>query len=293
MRFINIGLGVIAFIVLIIATRKRKEFTSNPKLKTVWKIGLFFWVISWLLPLITSIIIPNFLHPDFWVLIPWQASLLLKAEAIFCMLICIKSTGEKTKPAFHIATAVVIFCVCAALTANYSYNMNVSVAQEKSSDDDIYYSSSSSGSSYSSSSSGSSGSSYSSSSSGSFTNKYGTATTKCAHPGCTNNIASSGDTNCCTVHSNKCLNCGKYIDEDAMYCMSCLSSSVGSKSSSGSSSGSSSYSGSSSSSSAGGPGKCKYKVGGNYVCSKTATNGSYCKEHYDYLNDAYNSLIGN
>lgn len=56
----------------------------------------------------------------------------------------------------------------------------------------------------------------------SFTNAYGTSSTKCAHPGCTSKIASSGDTNCCATHSNKCLNCGKYIDEDAMYCMSCL-----------------------------------------------------------------------
>ncbi len=56
----------------------------------------------------------------------------------------------------------------------------------------------------------------------SFTNKYGTPTTKCAHSGCNNYIASSGDTNCCTTHSNKCLECNKYIDEDAMYCMDCL-----------------------------------------------------------------------
>lgn len=55
-----------------------------------------------------------------------------------------------------------------------------------------------------------------------FTNKYGTATTKCAHPGCNNYIAPSGDTNCCTVHSNRCLQCGKYIDGDAMYCVDCL-----------------------------------------------------------------------
>ena len=55
-----------------------------------------------------------------------------------------------------------------------------------------------------------------------FTNKYGTPTTKCAHTGCNNYIASTGDTNCCTVHSNKCLDCGKYIDEDALYCMECL-----------------------------------------------------------------------
>lgn len=63
---------------------------------------------------------------------------------------------------------------------------------------------------------------YSSSSTSSFTNKYGTRTTKCAHPGCTNYIASSGDTNCCTTHSNRCAECGKYIDEDAYYCMDCL-----------------------------------------------------------------------
>lgn len=58
--------------------------------------------------------------------------------------------------------------------------------------------------------------------SSSFTNKYGTKTTICAHSGCANHIASSGDTNCCTLHSNRCLNCYCYIDEDAMYCMSCL-----------------------------------------------------------------------
>ena len=56
----------------------------------------------------------------------------------------------------------------------------------------------------------------------SFTNKYGTPTTKCAHSGCNNYIASSGDTNCCTIHSNRCLECGKYIDEDATYCMDCI-----------------------------------------------------------------------
>lgn len=122
-----------------------------------------------------------------------------------------------------------------------------------------------------------------------FTNKYGTPTTLCAHAGCNNYIASSGDTNCCTVHSNRCLNCNKYIDEDAVYCMSCLSGSI---TKSQSSSKSSSSSSSSSSSTAGGPGKCKYKVGSTFVCSKDATNGNFCKEHYDYLNDAYNSLFG-
>ncbi len=58
--------------------------------------------------------------------------------------------------------------------------------------------------------------------SGTFTNKYGTPTTKCAKVGCNNYIASSGDSNCCTSHSNKCLQCNCYIDGDAMYCMSCL-----------------------------------------------------------------------
>ena len=55
-----------------------------------------------------------------------------------------------------------------------------------------------------------------------FTNKFGTPTTKCAHSGCNNYIASSGDTNCCEKHSKKCADCGKYIDEDAMYCMDCI-----------------------------------------------------------------------
>ena len=57
-----------------------------------------------------------------------------------------------------------------------------------------------------------------------FTNKYGTPTTKCAHPGCNNYIATSGDTNCCPQHSNRCLNCGKYCDGDAMYCGDCIKS---------------------------------------------------------------------
>ena len=55
-----------------------------------------------------------------------------------------------------------------------------------------------------------------------FTNKFGTSTTKCAKAGCSNYIASSGDTNCCVSHSNRCLECRCYIDGDAMYCMECL-----------------------------------------------------------------------
>lgn len=60
----------------------------------------------------------------------------------------------------------------------------------------------------------------------SFTNKYGTSTTKCAHPGCNNYIASSGDTNCCTTHSKNCGECGCYIDEDAMFCISCIEKAI-------------------------------------------------------------------
>ena len=55
-----------------------------------------------------------------------------------------------------------------------------------------------------------------------FSNKYGSATTRCAHAGCTKTIAPSGDTNCCTIHSKRCLECDCYIDEDATYCMSCI-----------------------------------------------------------------------
>lgn len=55
-----------------------------------------------------------------------------------------------------------------------------------------------------------------------FTNKFGTRTTKCAHSGCTNYIATTGDTNCCTIHSKRCLECNANIDEDAVWCMSCL-----------------------------------------------------------------------
>lgn len=56
----------------------------------------------------------------------------------------------------------------------------------------------------------------------SFTNKYGTSTTKCAHSGCSNYIASSGDTNCCTIHSKRCLECNCYIDEDGHWCIECI-----------------------------------------------------------------------
>ena len=108
--------------------------------------------------------------------------------------------------------------------------------------------SSSSSSSYKKSSTSSS----STKTSTSFTNKYGTPTTKCAKAGCNNYIASSGDTCYCPTHSNRCLECSKYIDGDAMYCLDCIAKAASevseSKSSSSSyGSGSSSYGSSSSS----------------------------------------------
>ena len=100
----------------------------------------------------------------------------------------------------------------------------------------------------------------------SFTNKYGSSTTKCAHPGCNNPIASSGDTNCCTIHSKKCLECGKYIDEDATYCMDCITkATAGVKTqSSGSGSFSNEYGSSTT--------KCAYPGCNNPIASSGDTN---------------------
>ena len=118
-----------------------------------------------------------------------------------------------------------------------------------------------------------------------FTNQYGTPQTICAHSGCNRTIASSGDTNCCTVHSAKCLNCGKYIDEDAVFCMDCLTKSV-TKSSGNSSTGNTSSKGSSGS-------KCHYKEGDTEVCSNTCAPGSnFCSYHKQLLDDIYSSLTG-
>lgn len=109
-----------------------------------------------------------------------------------------------------------------------------------------------------------------------FTNEYGTPTTKCAHSGCNNYIASSGDTNCCTTHSNECLSCGKYIDEDAMYCIRCLTSAAN-KNTTSSSSGE----------------KCHFKQDGQEVCNNPCVSGeNYCSYHLQYLTDAFNSLFG-
>lgn len=64
---------------------------------------------------------------------------------------------------------------------------------------------------------------------GEFFNSYGSEDTVCAHPGCDNTIARSGDTNCCAVHSNRCKECYKYIDEDAIWCISCIESAIKNK----------------------------------------------------------------
>ena len=122
--------------------------------------------------------------------------------------------------------------------------------------------------------------------SSSFTNKYGTPTTKCAHPGCNKYIAPSGDTNCCVTHSNRCADCGKFIDEDAMYCMDCLTKAV-----EGSNSGKQTNTDNSSSKKNGK--KCTFLENGVEVCNNEAEEGSpYCSYHKKLLDDAYNSLVG-
>jgi len=119
----------------------------------------------------------------------------------------------------------------------------------------------------------------------SFTNTYGTATTVCAHSGCTAYIAPSGDTNCCTAHSNRCLNCRKYIDEDAIYCISCLEKAANSNSSSSNSSSNSSShsSGSSRHSNSGETG-----VGGYDMPNENESFSDYVKRIDPEL---YNSLF--
>ncbi len=44
----------------------------------------------------------------------------------------------------------------------------------------------------------------------------------CQHNGCENIAVSSGDSVYCETHSNLCLECGCYIDEDALLCLSCI-----------------------------------------------------------------------
>jgi len=124
-------------------------------------------------------------------------------------------------------------------------------------------------------------SSVSSSETYSFTNSYGASDTICNHSGCTNYIAASGDTNCCPIHSSKCLNCNKYIDEDAIYCMDCLKKSIQSSSSPSSKPKKSNYSSKSSSSST--------KAGGYDMPNENDKSFSDYVKRVDP--DLYNSLF--
>lgn len=56
---------------------------------------------------------------------------------------------------------------------------------------------------------------------GFFTNAYGTPTTICAHRGCNMYIVSSGNSNCCRVHSSTCKECGIFINEGETLCQHC------------------------------------------------------------------------
>lgn len=111
-----------------------------------------------------------------------------------------------------------------------------------------------------------------------FTNDYGTPTTVCAHKGCSRYIATSGDSNCCIAHSQNCLNCGCYIDEDAMYCMDCLSESMeNSKSNSKSDSDK--------------LGGCQFEDLDGSTCGAKCTDyPSLCNYHFELLNAIYENM---
>ena len=52
--------------------------------------------------------------------------------------------------------------------------------------------------------------------------KIDTSPEQCLHSGCSNMAASTGDSFYCEKHSNRCLECNKYIDEDALFCLNCI-----------------------------------------------------------------------
>lgn len=115
-----------------------------------------------------------------------------------------------------------------------------------------------------------------------FTNAYGTPITKCVHAGCNHAIATSGDTNCCIVHSRNCFNCGKYIDEDAMFCMTCLRGKTTTnqgnvKQDTSKTSGTG----------------CQYKYFDGTICgASTNKYANVCDSHMKELYDTHQSLIG-
>lgn len=55
-----------------------------------------------------------------------------------------------------------------------------------------------------------------------FTNRQGREETVCAHEGCKNTVARSGDTAFCEEHSARCRDCGCYIGEGEKLCADCL-----------------------------------------------------------------------
>lgn len=115
-----------------------------------------------------------------------------------------------------------------------------------------------------------------------FTNSYGTPTTKCAHSGCSNTIAVSGDTNCCIIHSNKCFICGKYVDEDAIFCLDCLSGKTTSITDTGKYSGTTVISNG-----------CQYSYFDGSICGESTNKyTSLCDDHFKELYDAYQSFVG-
>ena len=114
-----------------------------------------------------------------------------------------------------------------------------------------------------------------------FSNCYGTLETECMHNGCHNTIALFGDTCNCIVHSNKCLNCGKYIDEDAIFCMECLTGAI-----------------------SGWEEKINYLEAYNMIngCQFIYFDGTVCGAptnkyaclcdlHFDFLNDVYQDMV--
>lgn len=110
-----------------------------------------------------------------------------------------------------------------------------------------------------------------------FTNDYGTSTTVCAHKGCSRYIATSGDSNCCIAHSQNCLNCGCYIDEDAMYCMDCLSENMAN-----------SKSNSKSDNNTGG---CQFEDLDGSTCGVKCTDySSLCNYHFEMLKAIYENM---
>lgn len=47
---------------------------------------------------------------------------------------------------------------------------------------------------------------------------------KCMDPDCSRDQVSTGESHYCSLHSDTCLNCGKYIDQGELFCGSCTSS---------------------------------------------------------------------